>query len=129
MTGAAPRLTSTGFMMRAPAMPGKADRAGGLDHRAAAHQRVGRLHVGMEVAVVVEVRHLGAQQRAHGLQRRAGAQRRMEVAALRGGEQFDADDGGRRSRPSASSRRAPCAAIETWSSWLAEVGIESTLAG
>src|SRR5579859_415376 len=26
-------------------------------------------------------------------------------------------------------RRAPCAAIETWSSWLAEVGIESTLAG
>ena len=29
----------------------------------------------------------------------------------------------------AASRRAPCAAIETWSSWLAEVGIESTLAG
>ena len=28
-----------------------------------------------------------------------------------------------------SRRRAPCAAIETWSSWLAEVGIESTLAG
>jgi hypothetical protein len=28
-----------------------------------------------------------------------------------------------------SNRRAPCAAIETWSSWLAEVGIESTLAG
>jgi hypothetical protein len=26
-------------------------------------------------------------------------------------------------------RRAPCAAIETWSSWLAEVGMESTLAG
>jgi hypothetical protein len=26
-------------------------------------------------------------------------------------------------------RRAPCAAIDTWSSWLAEVGIESTLAG
>ena len=28
-----------------------------------------------------------------------------------------------------SRRRAPCAAIDTWSSWLAEVGIESTLAG
>ncbi len=28
-----------------------------------------------------------------------------------------------------SRRRAPCAAIETWSSWLAEVGMESTLAG
>ena len=26
-------------------------------------------------------------------------------------------------------RRAPCAAIETWSSWLADVGMESTLAG
>jgi len=24
---------------------------------------------------------------------------------------------------------APCVAIETWSSWFAEVGIESTLAG
>ena len=28
-----------------------------------------------------------------------------------------------------SSRLAPWAAIETWSSWLAEVGIELTLAG
>ena len=27
------------------------------------------------------------------------------------------------------SRRAPCAAMETWSSWLATVGMESTLAG
>ena len=52
----------------------------------------------------------------------------MEVAALRRRQQFDADDG-RHCRPSRSRRRAPCAAIETWSSWLAEVGIESTLAG
>ena len=29
----------------------------------------------------------------------------------------------------ALKRRAPCAAMDTWSSWLAEVGIESTLAG
>ncbi len=94
----------------------------------AAHQCIGRLHVRMEMAVIVEMRHLGAQQRAHGFQRRAGFQRRMEIAALRGGEQFDADDGGR-ILDHGSSRRAPCAAIETWSSWLAEVGIESTLAG
>ena len=32
-------------------------------------------------------------------------------------------------RAMARSRRAPWVAIETWSSWLAEVGIESTLAG
>ena len=34
-----------------------------------------------------------AQQRAHGLQRRAGGERRVEVAALRGGQQLDADHG------------------------------------
>jgi hypothetical protein len=28
-----------------------------------------------------------------------------------------------------SNRRAPWAAMETWSSWFAEVGMESTLAG
>ena len=51
----------------------------------------------------------------------------MEVAALRRGEELDRDDVARRCAAIARSRRAPCVAIETWSSWLAEVGIESTL--
>ncbi len=49
----------------------------------------------MEIAVVLQRRHLRAQQRACRFQCGAGGQRRVEVAALRGGQQFDADHVGR----------------------------------
>lgn len=49
----------------------------------------------MEVAVFFQRRHLRTQRGAHGFQRGTGAQRRMEVAALRRGQQFDADHVGR----------------------------------
>ena len=60
---------------------------------------------------------------------RRGARRAVKVDALRGGEQFDADHARPRCRPCAPSRRAACVAMLTWSSWLAEVGMESTLQG
>ena len=129
MTGEEPRLTSTGFMRALQRTPGKADRAGGAAITSAgAHQRVGRFHVRMEMPVVVEMRHLGAQQSAHGFQRRAGcsgAWKSQPCAAASNSMPITAVA----FSTMGSSRRAPCAAIETWSSWLAEVGIESTLAG
>ena len=60
-------------------------------------------HVGMKVAIIVQVRHFGAQQPPHRLQRRARLQRRMEVAALGGAQQLDADDAGDVLRPSATA--------------------------
>ncbi len=68
-----------------------------------------RLDVRVEVAVVVEVRDLVAQQLRAPLQRRAGRQRRVEVAALRRRQQLDAEHAQSRSRPSAAAaaRRAP----------------------
>ena len=91
--------------------------------------RVAACMVGMHGAVLVEMRHLAAQQRAHRFERRAGR------AAARWKSQpcAAASSSMPMTAPALSamsiSRRAPCAAIETWSSWLAEVGIESTLAG
>ena len=89
-----------------------------------------RLQVGMEVRG--RRRDAAPARRssvAHRFERRARAQRRdgSRSPARRPAARC-------RSRVPALSamsirRRAPCAAIETWSSWLAEVGIESTLAG
>ena len=45
----------------------------------------------MEIAILVEMRHGATHQAAHGFQRRAGGERAMEVAALRRGQQLDAD--------------------------------------
>ena len=98
--------------------------------RAGAHEIGGRCDVGREVAVVVELRH--ALRAAASAPLRAAAldaERRMEVAALRGGEQLDRRRRSRRSPPCRRAGARACAAIDTWSSWLAEVGIESTLAG
>src|SRR6478672_10152880 len=60
---------------------GQAVELGSLDHGAAADQSGCRLLVGMEGAVLVEMRHLAAQQRAHRFERRAGPQRAVEIAA------------------------------------------------
>ena len=83
---------------RSQASPGRGvgDRPGAQGRRhqcLAAHELQRRLHVGVHVAVVVEPRHLGAQQRPHRLQRRARDQRRVEVAALGGREQLDGHHG------------------------------------
>jgi hypothetical protein len=74
------------------------------------------------------VRHALANRRADGLERGRALQRRVEIDALGGGEQLDP------TTPAAlrairAALRAAWVAIETWSSWPAEVGMESTLAG
>ena len=96
--------------------PGRVDAAVAAISAPDADDRVGGLDIGMEIAIVVEMRHRRAQPRPRGLERRARAQRRMEVAALRRGEQLDADDRACAFSAIVSRRRAPCAAIETWSS-------------
>ena len=85
--------------------------AGGRDRRAPLRdqRRSPAAMSGCEVAVVVEMRHLArAAARARASSGGARAQRRVEVAALRGGQQLDADHVRRRSRPSAAAgaRRA-----------------------
>lgn len=82
----------------------------------------------MQIAILLQARRLAAQPRAHRLQRRAGANWRVKshaCAATRSSIPVTA----KAFWAIGAKRRAPCAAIETWSSWLADVGIESTLAG
>ncbi len=128
-SGASPRFTvSQGFGHGlVPSNHGQRDSGGGR-HRAGAHQIGSGGDVGRKIAVVIEPRDPFAQACAHALQRRARSQRRVKVAALRRRDQLDRHDVGGILRHTAEPARA-CAAIATWSSWLAEVGIESTLAG
>ncbi len=56
------------------------------------HEARRRGDVRMKVAVVVEMGNLAAHDGAQGFERRARKKRRMEVAGLRGRDEFDADD-------------------------------------
>jgi hypothetical protein len=91
-------------------------------------RRGARLDVGREKAIAVEVRRDRADHRVRFLERLGGAQRPAEVDALGGRKQFDGDDT-RGVVRHVARRRAAKVAIDTWSSWFAEVGSESTLAG
>ena len=105
-------------------------RAQDARQRAVVHQRGRALDVGREVAVG---RHRRARARAaaRAPPRARGelAQRAQEFDALRGRQQLDAEDvrGVARSSAAAGARRR--SPSTTWSSWLAEVGRLSTLAG
>ena len=99
-----------------------------LDDRALARESGRGEDIGMQIAVVFEMRNLAprrARSASSGALERKGAWKSQPCAAARSSMPTTA----KAFSAIGSSRRAPCAAIDTWSSWLAEVGIESTLAG
>ncbi len=82
----------------------------------------------MEMAVLVQMRDVLAQHLPHGFQRRAGGQRLVEIAACAAASSSMRTTAVAFLGHAEQAARA-VAAMETWSSWLAEVGMESTLAG
>ena len=103
--------------------------AGGGDEAPERDEVGGLGEVGREIAVVVEMGHVAAQARAHALD--GGARPQRARGSRSPGSRSSSSMPRMCARFSAigSKRRAACAAIETWSSWLAEVGIESMQAG
>ena len=106
------------------------DEVGGeAEEGAVLDERPGGGDVGREEAVRSIGRDLGADEGMRLLQRVAGAMRAVEVDALRRRRAARSRRWSAAFAAMSPSRRAAKVAIDTWSSWLAEVGSESTRGG